>query len=182
MTLYTDERPHPMGLVEIPLTHGHVALVDACDAHLAQHKWFAHIDTTGKVYARRNVPRGFKKQGSERLHRAVMGLGPGRPIVDHIDGDGLNNRRSNLRIVTHAENARNRGGAQTNNKGSRYLGVRLVRSGRYAAMIKVNYRVIALGTFATEDEAHRARLAGERKYWGVMPRRAAEHAAQEVSQ
>lgn len=191
MTFYTDDRAHPIpglvnnpGGVAITLNNGLIAYVDECDAHLAGHKWFAHTDTTGKVYARRNVPLGFKKQGSERLHRVVMGLplGVGRPIVDHIDGDGLNNRRANLRVATHAENARNRAGAQKNNQGSRFLGVRKQPNGRFGATIKVNYRVIHLGVFATEEEAHRARLAAEREHWGVMPRRAAEHTAMEAGQ
>ena len=45
------------------------------------------------------------------MHRAILGLGPwtlGEPEADHIDGDGLNNRRANLRVVTHSGNAQNR--------------------------------------------------------------------------
>lgn len=76
------------------------SIVDDEDADLARQHWY--LDNNG--YAARYVP-----QRTQLLHRAVLNLLPGDPRQgDHIDGRRLNNRRSNLRIVTPAENAQNR--------------------------------------------------------------------------
>ena len=71
-------------------------------------------------------------------------------VVDHIDGDKLNNNVSNLRIVTHRENvslARNKSG---------FIGAYKSKSGRYVSKIHVNGETFLLGTFDTPEEANRA--------------------------
>lgn len=88
--------------VEIPLTKGAVAIIDEADLHLlVPHSW----RLTRDGYAASSV-----KQSFTLLHRRLLGLekGDGKS-VDHIDGDRLNNRRSNLRVCTHSENMRNQG-------------------------------------------------------------------------
>jgi len=76
------------------------ALVSPEDAHLAERRW--HRDNRG--YARRMGPDGKVEQ----LHRVVLGLTHGDALeADHINGDKLDNRRSNLRVVTHRENLQN---------------------------------------------------------------------------
>lgn len=79
------------------------AIVDECDAHLAEHAWRR---TNG--YATRICPGN---RNPVYMHREILGLakGDGYMVVDHINRDRLDNRRSNLRLVTVAENCRNRG-------------------------------------------------------------------------
>ncbi|QNI37500.1 HNH endonuclease [Edaphobacter albus] len=93
----------------IPLTQGQKAVVDAEDYEfLMQWNWLAKWDDgTQSYYARRRVQ---KLDGLEAthlgMHNALMGAFNGT-IVDHIDGDTLNMRKSNLRIATHGQNAWN---------------------------------------------------------------------------
>jgi hypothetical protein len=100
---------------EIPLTQSKVALVDDEDyEELSKYSWCANRDCkNGNFYARRHANTPSKK---EAMHRQILGLSPsnGR-CVDHIDGNGLNNQRSNLRVVARSENLHNRG-KQSNNK------------------------------------------------------------------
>lgn len=86
--------------IEIPLSRGMFALVDVRDAALCLHKW--HAVSGGKTFyaARRMLGKVIY------MHREIMGS-PAAD-VDHRDHDGLNNRRSNLRILTHADNLLNR--------------------------------------------------------------------------
>jgi hypothetical protein len=81
--------------------------------------------------------------------------------IDHIDGDGSNNRWANLRLATHAENAQNLPPAAgcTWDKKRR----------KWAALIKVDCRTINLGRFDTEAEAHAAYLAAKRIYHPFQP-------------
>jgi hypothetical protein len=95
-----------------------------------------------------------------RLHRLVMGLLNGEPDqVDHRNGDRLDNRRVNLRIVTREAQSQNRPSNAGSN--SRYRGV-TPRDGRFLARVKSNGRAYNLGTFDTELEAAAAASAGRR--------------------
>ena len=89
---------------EIRLSKGKVALVDDAD-----HEWLSklswHVDYSGKrPYA---VHRAYPDLRRVSMHRLIMGFPEGLTI-DHIDGDSLNNCRSNLRVCTVAENVRNK--------------------------------------------------------------------------
>lgn len=98
-----------------------------------------------------------------RLHRYLL-----RPqdnaVVDHINGNPLDNRRNNLRICTNTENARNAKLSKNNSSGA--TGVSLTRSGKYKARITVNRKNITLGLFDTFDDALAARKAAELLYFG----------------
>jgi hypothetical protein len=93
--------------MKISLTQGKVAYVSHEDADLAELNWHA-------VRCRRKWYAGRRYGGSkEYMHRVVLARALGRPLlrgeqVDHIDGDGLDNRRGGLRLATSAENNRNR--------------------------------------------------------------------------
>ena len=80
------------------------------------------------------------------LHRFIMDY-EGDLDIDHINMNGLDNRKSNLRIVTHAENKAN----------NNMPGVKLVPSGKYQACCCRNYKTIYIGTYNTFDEAVKAR-------------------------
>lgn len=93
----------------IPLSKGFHALIDAADfVKVIQHKWSASIESSGrKVYAIRWETRNGKRT-KIRMHRFVLGLdvGPSGPVVDHVNGDSLDNRKCNLEIVSEEENTR----------------------------------------------------------------------------
>ena len=97
---------------EIPLTRGFVAVVDDEDYEkLQQLSWYADTGASGLVYAARGLPRnGSRRRDKIRMHRQILSLARGDSAhVDHKDGDGLNNRRSNLRKCTPSQNLRNHG-------------------------------------------------------------------------
>lgn len=134
----------------IPLTRGKYAVVDADDyVWLSLHKWHAYRDRSGTWYARRWY---HGKQIS--MHCEIMQPIEGY-VVDHIDGDGLNNRRSNLRICTRAQNNRNRPKLKTKGHTSPYKGIwRDKKTGKYFAKIRFG-KPIFLGCFTDEIEAAR---------------------------
>jgi HNH endonuclease/AP2 domain len=105
-----------------------------------------------------------------RLHRVLTGCPKGSD-VDHINGDTLDDRKSNLRVVSRQENQRNRVGP---NRGSSspFLGVSYnTRRKRWQARIKHNGRTIFLGSYNTPEEANMARLRKEKELYGIQPRR-----------
>jgi hypothetical protein len=98
---------------------------------------------------------------SVAMHRMLMSP-PRGMLVDHIDGNGLNNCRSNLRLCTRKQNRRN---TRPQHKSSRFLGV-IRRGYRYLAKITHNGRTQHLGTFTNEIEAARARDRKARELFG----------------
>lgn len=90
------------------------------------------------------------------MHCLLMGQ-KDKKVLDHINGDGLDNRKSNLSFVSHGSNIRN----QTPHKKS--VGVKKVPSGRYQAVIMSNYKSIYLGTYDTYEEAQRVRNEAEKE-------------------
>ena len=147
----------------IPLTRGYQAFVDDEDYELVtQHKWTAHINVDGSVYA---VRGRNKKCPHAFMHRLIMNAQPGQ-LVDHRNERTLDNRRSNLRLCKQAENLRNRGKTKANTSG--FKGVTFRKStGRWIAQIKANYQHYYLGVFDTAKKAAKAydtaalRLHGE---------------------
>lgn len=115
-----------------------------------------------------------KIQGKEyQLHRYLMGLGFYNPhddiIVDHINGDTLDNRKTNLRIIHRKHNAKNC--ALYSNNTSGYKGVSWLRHlNKWQADIQVNKQSIYLGVYDDLDEAVEVRKAAEIKYFGKYSR------------
>ena len=100
------------------------------------------------------------------LHRFIMG-NPRGMIVDHIDGNTMDNRKSNLRICTFQENCRNRKMSRRNSSG--YLGVTWVeKEHKWMAYIHLNLGKTFknLGYYTDLEEAHQARVKAEDKYYG----------------
>lgn len=149
----------PSGARFIALTQGRFAIVDEQDRdQLARFNWFA-IKDKHTYYAVRNVKRDGKP-ALEFMHRVVAGTVQLGIDVDHRDGDGLNNRRSNLRECSVRNNRRNVCHVKAG-KTSRWKGVYLspARGGgeqRWRAAIKLQNGKLSLGSFANEYEAARA--------------------------
>ena len=105
------ERRAGDGIVEVPLTQGKVAIVDAQDAErVLCHKWYTQRNYTSSHdlwYAVTSIQKGGGTQILLSLHRFILQLPPRIPQVDHRDCDGLNNRRSNLRLASNSQNAQN---------------------------------------------------------------------------
>lgn len=131
---------------EIPLSQGMTAFVDESDYDLLiKTKWSASKKSEGRFYA-----FGHTKNGGTLMHRAIMGVYDPAIIIDHIDGNPLNNQRNNLRMCTQSENMMNR----APNKGKKYKGVfKCGWVNKFRAGIKHNKKNIYLGYFYTEEEA-----------------------------
>lgn len=140
----------------IPLTQGYEAIVDADDYDMImQWKWSAQR-VQGGVRAVRSGPRGkhIEKREVFKMHRVIMSA-PTGTIVDHINHDMLDNRKSNLRICTAKENSRNRRSAIGSK--SRYIGVNWSnRYRKWEARLKIGGRSLWFGRYTEECDAARA--------------------------
>lgn len=131
---------------QIPLSQGLFATVDDDDyEYLAQFKWYA-TRLRNVCYAVRHSPKVKGKQFPLiKMHRVVANAPDGLSI-DHINGDGLDNRKINLRVCTTVENGRNRGKQKDNTSG--YKGVTWhKRHKKWYAQIKADGRNHFLGHF-----------------------------------
>lgn len=141
----------------VPLTKGFEAVIDTADVPLVgNYNWCAQV-CREHVYAIRMSPRDpvTKKQTLIIMHRVLTDAPVGMD-VDHRDRDGLNNRRSNLRVCTKSQNAFNRKRMSTNTSGVK--GVSLDRaSGKWTAYVCVDGVNSIVGRFKTLAEAKAAR-------------------------
>lgn len=146
---------------EIVLSQGMVALVDDDDYEwLNSMKWHAHRDGH-TCYAR----HAYWENGAcktVKMHRVIMGAPQGKEI-DHMNGNGLDNRKSNLRICSTAENQHN--GRKWQQTSSRYKGVSRWKN-KWRARLKSAGKEIYLGTFDTEEEAAKAYDEGALRVFG----------------
>lgn len=134
---------------EIPLTQGKVTLVDDEDFdYLNQFKWCAKKDK--KTYYATREKREGGKPHRIYMHSLIIGTPKGMQ-TDHINGDGLDNRRKNLRIVTNRENSQNRHQI----KSSIYPGV-YSRNGKWISQIQIKGKNRQIGTFDNEKAASNA--------------------------
>lgn len=149
---------------EIPLTQGHVAIVDDEDyERISESRWHLGWNEGHQLYAARGGNRRKNADGNHPktivMHREILHAGPGQ-FVDHIDGNGLNNQKSNLRFCTLQQN---RGNARKYaHASSKFKGV------RWKANKKRWYACIGgrtsdgketrkhLGSFKKEEDAARA--------------------------
>lgn len=149
-----------MATKKIQLTQGHVTLVDDNDfEHLSEWRWYY----SSKGYAVRNAKINGKWT-IVYMHREILKALPCQ-ICDHINHDGIDNRRANLRICTRSQNEWNR--RKNRNSTSRFKGVIWrSRQGKRVAQIQINGKRQYLGSFNDEILAARAYDAAAIKLFG----------------
>lgn len=151
---------------EIPLSRGLLAVVDDADYErvIAAAPWSASVKP-GTAYALRGVRRPDGRWTTIRLHNFLTGW----PFVDHINGNGLDNRRCNLRPADKTTNGQNRTRTCANTSG--YKGVTWHKQGRkWAAQLQATGRRIHLGLFDSKIAAALAYDDAARRHFGEFAR------------
>lgn len=143
--------------VMIPLTQGRFAIVDEADAEMILNSGSWQVQaSTNTCYAKR-----------EENHRTILmhAVIAGSSGPDHVNRNGLDNRRINLRRATPAQNVANKPPTRRNTSG--YKGVSWHQRGRkWRASIKADGRMVSLGLFSDPAEAARAYNAAALELWG----------------
>jgi hypothetical protein len=153
----------------INLGEGEWTILDQEDYYRLNHfKWSA-VSNDKKIYAARIIrKKKFGRIMTMYLQREIM-QPPKGLLVDHENGDELDNRRDNLRLATHSQNSCNR--AKRKNTSSRFTGVCLLKTrNRWRVGIKNKGKRIFLGYYDDEIEAAKAYDAAARKYHGEFAR------------
>jgi len=152
----------------VPLTRGYVAVIDAADVPLVEGRnWSAVVDGQ-TVYAYGKCPDATGKPIQTKMHRHLLSA-PSGVDVDHRNGDGLYNRRDNIRLATSSQNHCNRSISKANTSG--FKGVSWDRQkGRWQARIKLRGQQTWLGYFDTAEDAHKAYAAAATKLHGDFAR------------
>lgn len=147
---------------KIKLTRGQFTLVDAKDFNeLNKHKWM--FGTNG--YARRSGSIGKEKKKMFFMHRLIMAA-PDKILIDHINHNGLDNRKANLRFATSSQSNMNRRVSKKPGI-SKYKGVGFdKRRNKWTAKIKYNKKQKYLGSHTDEKDAARAYNEAAKKYHG----------------
>lgn len=163
---YTISEDGTYAIVE--LTQGQVTLVDIDDLPLiADYRWHADWNSSKNAYyATASVNVSYKKQKTIRLNRLLMNC-PEHFVVDHIDGNPLNNRRSNLRICTYSQNCNNKGKYKTNTTGHKGL-VKVKNT--YEVYISVNGKSTYVGCSGDYNKAVKMHEEESRKIHGEFCR------------
>jgi hypothetical protein len=152
----------------IYLGEGEWAIVDAVDYYrFGSFKWFL-FGNKSNFYAVRNIKAGPWKTKTVYLHREIMDAPVGL-LVDHRNGNGLDNHRANLRLATLSQNMQNK--RKRTNTSSQFIGVHCdKRCGRWVAQIIHQGKKIPLGRFDNEIDAAHAYDEAAQKYRGEFAR------------
>lgn len=141
---------------KIPLTQGYFAIVDNKDyPTLTRNKWLAYTSPTAKTFyaGRCKIVKG--KREFIPMHREILGLVyKDGVIVDHKDGDGLNNQRYNLRKVTKGLNGHNCKLYSSNSTG--YKGVQQISAKKWKTVMRVKKKITWVGAFSNIIDAAKA--------------------------
>lgn len=147
----------------IPLTMGYIAFVDDDDfEYLNRFKWCVNKNN-GRFYAYRRIDKHHMKY----MHRSIMNARDG-DVVDHADGNGLNNSRANLRLTNQSKNMANSNKSHSNNSGFKGVTCSSLekRKKPWRAQICVNYQTIFLGRYKNKEEAAEEYDRAAKKFFG----------------
>jgi len=166
--------------LKIELTQGKHAIIDDEDYELVTRrdkrdrnygkprKWHYAENGLGRGHARSCRYLYYKGSGEDELSRFIMGITDG--VVDHINGDPLDNRRSNLRICTMSENTRNQK-KSTTKFSSRFKGVSWSKERKlWKACIWLGTNNFHIGAYVIEEQAARAYNEAAKKHYGEFAR------------
>lgn len=159
-------------MIEIQLTKGKKTIIDDEDYDIvSKYSWYAqnyaHKGYTPCYHARTDINR--KKV---LMHRLIMNPKPDQNI-DHINGDGLDNRKRNLRIATVQQNGFNRKKDTGHKKdvcSSKFKGVTKRKNNRWETTIRIQGKYVYLGCYKTEVEAGRVYDSEAKKLFGEFAR------------
>lgn len=155
-----------IGLVE--LTRGAYAIIDRADVPLVEGRRWRLVGQAPQQYAAAVYVDDDGKRRSRLMHRVILAA-PNDLLADHIDSDGLNNRRANLRLATDEQNAWNACLPSTNTSG--YKGASWCsRRRRWRATIKSGGKQVWLGYFDSALQAHEAYRAAASRLRGEFAR------------
>ena len=154
---------------KIDLGDGKWTILDPQDYYrFCSFKWYL-TGRRSKFYAVRSVKIDASRTVTVRLHREIMNAPKGK-LVDHKNGDSLDNRRSNLRLATRSQNMMNRRKTIVKTS-SKYLGVcRLKKKKRWLAQLRCNKKVLLSRSFRNEIDAAHAYDMAAKKYFGEFAR------------
>lgn len=155
------------GQIKMRLTQGKVALLNESDLpKVSPYRWCAHYER-GRWYAITTITIGPYETKGLRMHRLIMDAPDGMD-VDHINRNGLDNRRENMRLATRSQNLAN---CRRRKSKRQYKGVYSPKHTRkWRARIRVQGRTIHLGYFDTEAAAARAYNCAAREHFGKFAR------------
>lgn len=176
-----------MNLIKtIPLSRGYEAIVDAdMYDYLIQFTWCAVV-YDDRVYAQRNIKKGDRvklKRKSKFMHEEILEA-PAKMDIDHINRNGIDNRKCNLRLCTRSQNSanarkqikKNPTRPQSKYKGVFYVwcygpdGTKYVRTKPWCARVSLDGVIYHLGYYFTEDEAAEAYNKAALQKFGIYSR------------
>lgn len=139
----------PEGAIAIPLSQNHYTLIDAEDYEkVSRYNWHLY-NAGGHKYAITNIRLGINKRATIKLHRYILDF-PNQ-LIDHANGDGLDNRRCNLRACSPTQNCMNRKPkGKLNTKGISF------KKGHWIARIQYQGERTILGYFQSKEIAQQA--------------------------
>lgn len=143
---------------QIKLNKNKIALIDDVDLELtSKYKWYLHTGSK-KPYVYTNDGKG----NSLLLHRLITSAPKGK-VVDHINGNGLDNRRNNLRICSISENLVNQGPQKNNKSGVKGVSWNM---GQWLVQVKYKNKRVYAKRFKSLEQAREAYKIIATKYYG----------------